>query len=121
MVYPAVLFDFDYTLGDATDAIVAGFAAGFAALGLPEPDLVLWLDMPTERAVEMLRRREGETHTKGDIHEVDTAYLAQCRRVALRAAELCGWVRISCVDGAGAIRTEEEIHEEIWTKIQSVL
>ena len=38
MVYPAVLFDFDYTLGDATDAIVAGFAAGFAALGLPEPD-----------------------------------------------------------------------------------
>ena len=28
MVYPAVLFDFDYTLGDATDAIVAGFAAG---------------------------------------------------------------------------------------------
>ena len=35
MVYPDVLFDFDYTLGDATDAIVAGFAAGFAALGLP--------------------------------------------------------------------------------------
>ena len=90
-------------------------------LGLPAPDLVLYLDMPTDRAVEMLRRREGETHTTGDIHEVDTAYLAQCRRVALRAAELCGWVRISCVDGAGAIRTEEEIHEEIWTKIQSVL
>lgn len=41
MVYPAVLFDFDYTLGDATDAIVAGFAAGFAALGLPEPELSL--------------------------------------------------------------------------------
>ena len=90
-------------------------------LGLPEPDLVFYLDMPTERAAELLRRREGETHTTGDIHEVDTAYLAQCRRVALRAAELCGWVRISCVDGAGAIRTEEEIHEEIWTKIQSVL
>ena len=51
-------------------------------LGLPRPDLVLYLDMPTERAVEMLRRREGETHTKGDIHETDGAYLAACRACA---------------------------------------
>ena len=121
MVYPAVLFDFDYTLGDATDAIVAGFAAGFAALGLPEPDLVLWLDMPTERAVEMLRRREGETHTKGDIHEVDTAYLARCRSVAATAARLGGWKRISCVDGNGRVRAQEEIHHEIWGVVAPLL
>lgn len=52
----------------------------YGKLGLPEPSLVLYLDMPTEQAVENLRRREGETHTTGDIHEVDTAYLARCRR-----------------------------------------
>ena len=74
------------------------FTFEYGRLGLPEPDLVLWLDMPTERAVEMLRRREGETHTKGDIHEVDTAYLARCRSVAATAARLGGWKRISCVD-----------------------
>ena len=90
-------------------------------LGLPEPDLVLYLDMPTDRAVEFLRRREGETHTTGDIHEVDTAYLAQCRRVALRAAGLCGWAVISCVDGGGAVRPLEELHREIWEKVQSIL
>ena len=28
-------------------------------LGLPQPDLVLYLDMPTERAVELLRHREA--------------------------------------------------------------
>ena len=70
--------------------------------------------MPTEKAVENLRRRESETHTKGDIHEVDADYLASCRKTALRAAEHCGWYRISCVDERGQLRTIEDIHREIW-------
>ena len=39
----------------------------YGKLGLPEPSLVLYLDMPTEQAVENLRRRERETHTTGSI------------------------------------------------------
>ena len=31
-------------------------------LGLPLPDLVIYLDMPTEKALELLRRREADTH-----------------------------------------------------------
>ena len=38
MKYKAVFFDFDYTLGDATDAIVAGFTRGMTELGWPVPD-----------------------------------------------------------------------------------
>lgn len=93
----------------------------YGKLGLPEPSVVLYLDMPTDRAVEMLRRREGETHTQGDIHEVDTAYLAQCRRVAAKAVELCGWRRVSCVDGRGRVRGVEDIHEEIWNTVKQEL
>ena len=37
MNYKAVLFDFDYTLGDATEAIIAGFTHAFQGLGLPVP------------------------------------------------------------------------------------
>ena len=36
--YRAICFDFDYTLGDSTDSIVAGFQYGFAKLGWPVPD-----------------------------------------------------------------------------------
>ena len=36
--YRAICFDFDYTLGDSTDSIVAGFQYGFAQLGQPVPD-----------------------------------------------------------------------------------
>ncbi len=38
MNYQAVFFDFDYTLGDATDAILAGFTYGMGELGYPAPE-----------------------------------------------------------------------------------
>lgn len=38
MRYKAVCFDFDYTLGDATDAIVAGFTHALTQMGWPAPE-----------------------------------------------------------------------------------
>ena len=90
-------------------------------LGLPLPDRVLYLDMPTEKALELLRRREADTHTHGDIHEVDGDYLALCRRTALWAAETLGWKRVPCVDAAGALRSPEDLHEEIWSLVNEIL
>ena len=88
-------------------------------LGLPRPDMVIYLDMPTEKAVENLRRRESATHTKGDIHEVDTAYLALCHETAGQAADHYGWRRVACTDSAGNLRTVEDLHGEIWNLILS--
>ena len=93
----------------------------FDKLGLPRPDAVVYLDMPTEQAVRLLRSREAPTHTKGDIHEVDTGYLALCRKTALRAADCLGWVKIPCVDGAGALRSMEDIHRDIWAAAARIL
>lgn len=90
-------------------------------MGLPEPDLVLYLDMPTEKSVEMLRKREEETHTNGDIHETDSSYLAACRSAAQDAASLYGWTRISCLDATGNLRGIEELHKEIWQKVAPLL
>lgn len=84
----------------------------YGRLGLPRPDAVLWMDMPIGQAVKNLRRREADTHTTGDIHEVDTDYLAACYETACQAAEHYGWRRVPCMEGA-RLRTEEEIHEEI--------
>ena len=93
----------------------------YGKLELPKPDLVLWLDMPIEKAVENLRRRERDTHTKGDIHEVDEEYLRRCRDAAGEAAEFYGWRRVACLDAAGEMRTIEEIHEEIWNSARETL
>ena len=93
----------------------------YRKLGLPQPDVVVYLDMPTEQSVRLLRARESQTHTKGDIHEVDTAYLALCRQTALRASEHYGWYRVPCVDGDGNIRPVEDIHAQIWGALEGLL
>ena len=85
----------------------------YGALGLPRPDLVLWLDMPTSLAAANLRRRERDTHTTGDIHEVDPDYLAACRQAAAQAAGFFGWQRIPCADDSGRLRPPEDVHREI--------
>ena len=90
-------------------------------MGLPRPDLVLYLDMPTAQAVQLLRSREASTHTSADIHELDTGYLAACRDCALQAAGLLGWKVVPCVDSAGRLRSIEAIHQEIWTLAASLL
>lgn len=89
-------------------------------LGLPRPSLVLYLDMPTAKAVELLRAREEQTHTHADIHELDTGYLASCRECALQAAQALGWKVIPCMEGE-RLRDIEEIHEEIWSLVTPLL
>ncbi len=86
-------------------------------LGLPKPDLVLYLNMPTQQALEMLRSRERATRTRGDIHEVDAAYLKRCGETARQAARYYGWETIPCTNGEGRVRSMEEIGTEIWAKV----
>lgn len=90
----------------------------YGKLELPRPDAVIYLDMPTQLSIQLLRSRETATNTKGDIHEVDADYLALCRETALRAAQHYGWHRIFCVDDKGSLRSIEDIHEEIWALLQ---
>ena len=89
-------------------------------LGLPRPDLVIYLDVPTDFTEKMLRHRESETHTRADIHEQDMQYLATCRRMGRAAAEHYGWTVIRCVRN-GAMRSMEDIHEEIYRHVAACL
>ena len=88
---------------------------------LPRPDMVIYLDVPTQATVQMLRSREQQTNTQADIHEKDTAYLAACRECAGQAADILGWKRIRCLDKSGKLRSIEDIHEEIWALVAPIL
>ena len=89
-------------------------------LGLPRPDLTLYLDVPTDFTEQLLRHREQDTHTSADILERDTQYLAACRRSGRAAAEYYGWNIISCVKN-GKMRSMEDIHEEIYRYVKALL
>ncbi len=89
-------------------------------LGLPAPDRVIYLDMPTDFSEHLLRSREQATHTHADIHEQDSAYLAACRDAGRAAAAYYGWTVIPCT-AHGAMRSVADIHEEIYRAILQCL
>ena len=63
--YRAIFFDFDYTLGDATGCIVAGFYHAFAQMGLAQPDYEAvrgTIGMTLENAYTLL---SGDTSPEG--------------------------------------------------------
>ena len=89
-------------------------------LGLPRPDLTIYLDVPTEYTEQLMRAREAATGTSADIHEQDLGYLATCRQMGRTAAEYYGWTVIHCVRD-GKMRSIEEIHEEILGRVIACL
>ena len=89
-------------------------------LGLPRPDLIIYLDVPTDFTEKLMRKRESDTGTQADIHEKDLAYLATCRETGRAAAQFYGWKVISCVKD-GAMRSIEDIHNEIYCAVQACL
>ena len=96
------------------------FDTEYRLMGLPKPDLVLYLDMPTDITEKMMRRREENTGTQADIHEQDKAYLARCRDNAGEVAVRCGWTVIDCAEN-GAPRTIDDIHAQVLGLVQGLL
>jgi len=89
-------------------------------LGLPRPDLIIYLDVPTAFTEQLMRQREQQTNTHADIHEQDLSYLATCRETGRAAAEFYGWHIIDCVRD-GQMRSIEDIHREIFTLVEKCL
>ena len=96
------------------------FGFEFGLLGLPEPTAVFYLDVPTELAERMMRRREAQTSTAADIHERDDAYLRACREAGEQLVADYGWRYVDC-SRDGEMRSIEDIHEEICRSVKAIL
>ena len=70
----------------------------YVMLGLPKPDVVVYLDMPPEASQKLMTERYKGDESKKDIHESNMKYLLKCRESALFAAEKLGWQVICCAD-----------------------
>lgn len=92
----------------------------YEKMGLPKPDLIIYLDVPTDFTEMLLRGRESATGTTADIHEQDMSYLATCREIGRSAAKFYGWTVVDCVRD-GAMRSISDIHEEIYGYASALL
>ena len=88
--------------------------------GLPRADLVLLLDLPVERAQELIARKSPREYTphSADLQEADGRYLETVRAVyqSLAASEP-GWQVIDCCP-AGRLLPVETVHEAVWNQIR---
>lgn len=84
----------------------------YKKLGLPRPDVTVYLDMPQEVSQKLLTQRYHGDEDKKDIHENNTAYLSACRESAAYAAGRLGWKIIRCAEG-NKPRTVEEINRDV--------
>jgi len=85
--------------------------------GIPRPDLIMYLHMPTAAAQKLLVEAvKGKKYLKGkkDSTETDLTYQENSKKKALAIVkQLNNWHKIPCAKGT-KVRTREEIHEDIW-------
>lgn len=94
----------------------------YEKMGIPRPDLVIFLNMPTEMAVKLMAERKNKItgEEKKDIHERDKEYLKESHANACKIANIYNWKEIKCSDGE-RIKTIEEIGEEVFSLVEKVV
>lgn len=92
----------------------------YVKLGLPRPDLVIFLDVDLATSEARMHRRQFKTGKSGDIHERDTEYLQLCLDTGHRAAAHYGW-RVVDFMKDGKEREVDEKHEEIYQIVRELL
>lgn len=92
----------------------------YTRMGLPKPDLVIYLDVDVETSLARMAQRRAEDGSKADIHEKDVHYLEQCLELGHKAAAHYGWTVVSHRKN-GAVRSIEDKHEEIYRVVKEVL
>lgn len=92
----------------------------YGKLGLPKPDLVIFLDMPVEISQKLMSERYNGDESRKDIHEANVAYLKACRKSALYASERLGWKIVEC-SSDGEPLSIDEINERIMNFIKEVI
>ena len=97
------LFDFEYN-----------------KIGIPEPTMVVFLDMPVEVSQKLMTSRYNGDESKKDVHECNVEFLRKCRESALYACKKYGWKVISCAEN-GELLSIETINDKIYEAIKPIL
>jgi dTMP kinase len=88
--------------------------------GLPKPDLVIYLHVTLDIAMEWIKTKEKREYLEGkkkDIHEKSTDYLRKVEEMYLSLSQEEGWKKIDCTDGNN-ILSIEEISAEIMKRVK---
>ena len=89
---------------------------------IPEPDIVIFLKMPIDKAKELMANRNNKIDgsMKKDIHEINEDYLKKSYKNATEISQKFNWYEVECVEN-NRIKSIEEINDEIFIKIEKLI
>jgi dTMP kinase len=93
--------------------------------GIPRPDIILYLDVPLADRIRMIEEAvNNKEHHKGETVDIAEADLTHQQTASDRAKQIVksrnNWRQIICTKD-GALRTREDIHEEVYACIMESL
>lgn len=96
----------------------------YEILGIPKPDMVIIPVLDPQANIELVRKRNivsraTENKMVTDIHEADIEYLRQTIESSRVVVEQMGFDIINCMNTSGGIRNIEDIHEEIYSRVNA--
>lgn len=87
----------------------------YRVMGLPKPDLVIYLDVTAEISHAAMAERE-----KLDIHESDIEFMRGFRNSGLAVAHMNDWSVLNCCDG-DRMRDMYDINDELFAIVEEHL
>lgn len=98
----------------------------YGVFKIPRPDLVLYLSVPLELSLKMMKERNKTSQrnyvgNKKDVHEVDTDFQKNSRASALWLAKtLPNFIKIDCAEKKD-ILSREIIHQKVLLEVNACL
>jgi dTMP kinase len=88
-------------------------------LGIPKPDLVIFLDIDLDQSQKLVGRKQKRSYTNRshDLHEASREHLERARQIFRKLSTTPGWVRIVCTRPAGVMRPIVDIAEDIYEQV----
>lgn len=95
----------------------------YQIFGMPRLDLTILLDLPADYAQKLVAEKQARSYTEKvvDLQEADQSYLANVRQVYLHLAEANQhWRKMNSLH-ENQLRSIEEIGDEIWSHVATLL
>ena len=89
-------------------------------LGLPKPDLVIYLEMPVDVSQKLMQNRYNGDVSKKDLYEKNVEFLKKCRATAMYTAKKFDWKVIPCSEN-GAPKPIDEINHLLEILIEPLI
>lgn len=95
----------------------------YGEFGLPRPGLVVLLDAPQALARALVAKKGARSYTslEADILESDSAHGDATREIYLELARREGWRVVPAAGEDGAVRSVEEIADDVWAAVEPLL